>query len=242
MSELYFSISLDKSNDENWIIGFTPIGDIKIPKKYYSFKAEIEKITLTLNLVYKKNTPVKSQYIEDLFNACKLCFSDKEHDFELALSSLTELKDSFLTVSWSKVRDKILIQYGIASLILSLVFVISYFFISDGYQFIVYVLVGSFIGSWLSLAIKTNELTFDQIVSISSEISMPRLRGIFISLLTLTAIFFLKSGVLTFNIGNFSSENISHSIDHAFVLGIILGFSEQYLIGTIKNKSKKALK
>jgi hypothetical protein len=242
MIKHYFDITKYPNNEVPEDIGFTPINDKPIPKNYLTFKSEVEKFISTINKLYKSDRKTWLSYYDRVYYASCICFSGESNDLSLALQTLDEIKQDVVEVSWSNIRNKILKSYGLsASLFMGLMFIAT-FFVSENLVNYLYVLIGTCIGSWLSVAIRTKEIKFEDIRSQVSDVSSPFLRVFFVCILSIAISALLHVGFVEVNIGGISSKDISTKADVAFAIGILFGFGEQSMISTIANKSKTVLK
>tara|TARA_Y100001956_G_C4121226_1_gene187526 strand:+ start:15 stop:593 length:579 start_codon:yes stop_codon:yes gene_type:complete len=174
---------------------------------------------------------------EEVYYAAELCFSGDKSDFLTATQTLDEIKDKLTSSYWAKVRDGILIKYGSAVFWLSLPLVLGFYVFGESYKFYFMSLIGTCVGSWLSLAIRTKQLVFDDIRHHISEVTSPFIRCIFACVLSFVFLMLLKVGFVEIKLGSISSKDISANLEVALTLGIFFGFGEKYLISTINKKS-----
>lgn len=143
---------------------------------------------------------------------------------------------------WAKVRNEILKKYGIAIVVTSFVLAAIGYFVNSNYQFYFISLVGTCLGSWLSIAIRTKDFVFEDIAQHISEVSSPYIRCIFVCVLSFASLVLLVSGFLEIKIGGISSYQIKEDLEVALTIGIIFGFGEKYLISSIRKKSEDFFK
>ncbi|KYL35685.1 hypothetical protein A2I96_13405 [Pseudoalteromonas tetraodonis] len=240
MSDPYFDISR-YPKDSPTDIAFTPISKDVVPKEYLKFKSDVEAFISTNKVLFKDDAVTREQFYEEVYSVASLCYSGEKSDLLTAKQALDDIKGEVLSQHWLKARSKILINYGIAALIISLLLFVSRFLFDDNYSFYFISLIGTCVGSWLSVAIRTKLLLFDEIRQNISENASPYIRCIFACVLSFACLIMFKVGVIEIKLGGISSKEIGTSIEIAIALGILFGFSEKYLISTMDNKSKKAL-
>lgn len=237
MGNIYFQV--DKYPDEKnpTDIAFIPVNDEVIPKEYLRFKSDIEAFVSTIKILFKDDNIVKSKFYDDAFFAAKICFSGNKNDFMTATQTLGEIKNELKSSYWATVRNKILKKYGAAVLVTSLILAVIGYFVNSNYQFYLISLVGTCLGSWLSVAIRTKDFVFEDIAQHMSEVSSPYIRCAFVCILSFASLLLLVSGLLEVKIGGISSHQIKEDVDIALAIGVIFGFGEKYLISSIRKRS-----
>ncbi len=239
MADSYFRVSKYPSESKPTDIAFTPVNQKAIPKEYLRFKSDVESFVSTINLLFGKDQGTRLQFYDEVYYAAELCFSGDKNDFTTAIQTLEEIKDKLTSNYWAKVRDGILIKYGYAVFWISILLAIGVFFSGDDHQFYYVSVLGSCVGSWLSLAIRTKQLIFDDIHHHLSEVSSPYIRCVFTCAISFFFVIFLKVGFVEIKLGTISSKDLSTNLEIALALGALLGFSEKYLVSSISNKSKR---
>lgn len=239
MADSYFIVSKYPNDSDPTDIAFTPVNQKVIPKEYLRFKADVEAFVSTIKLLFSKDKDTWSQFYNEVYYAAELCFSGEKTDFITASQTLDEIKDKLTSSHWAKIRDGILVKYGYAVFWLSLPLALGICMSNEGYRFYFVSILGACIGSWLSLAIRTKQLVFDDVHQHLSEVSSPYIRCIFTCGISFFFIMLLKVGFVEIKLGSMSSTDISINLEIALTLGILFGFCEKYLISTIDNKSKR---
>lgn len=242
MADPYFLVSKYPDENKPTDIAFTPVNKKTIPKEYLRFKADVEAFIATINVLFSKDKDTQSQFYDEAYYAAELCFSGDKSDLLTATQTLDEVKDKLTSSYWAKVRDGILAKYGSAVFLFSLPFVLGFYVLSESYKFYFISLIGTCVGSWLSLAIRTKQLVFDDIRQHLSEVTSPYIRCIFACVLSFVFLMLLKVGFVEIKLGTISSKDISTNLEVALTLGILLGFGEKYLISSINNKSQRIFK
>lgn len=242
MADAYFLVSKYPNDDEPTDVAFTPINIGVIPKEYLSFKAEVESFVSTIKVLFAEDIGTQRHFFNEIYFASELCFSGEKSDLFTANQTLTEIKDKLTSVYWGKVRNKVLIRYGIAALVTSALLFLGYFFNIADKEFYFVGLIGTCLGSWLSLAIRTKQLVFNDIRQHITEVSSPFIRCVFACGLSFCFFLFFQVGFIEFTLGGITSSDISENLEVALTLGILFGFGEKLLISTIGEKSNTMLK
>lgn len=243
MPSLLFDVQKYPSDDKPSDIAFTPVGTEKIHKDFLSFKSDVEVFLLTINALYAKNSSSWSLYFEQLFNLAKLGLAGSKEDLIIARSSFEQLKSDVLIRSWSKIRDKMLIRYGIAVVGFCVLLELSrQFVLSIDFAPYVFCIYGSLLSSWVSLAIRVKEISFEDISHQLSDFGSPIMRCVFVLLLTLICLSLFTSEVIALKIGGLTTEDLTNNMSKYFALGALFGLSEKYLASKMNEKSKNYIK
>lgn len=241
MTECYFKISkYPKNSDSPKDIGFTPVNESPIPKEYLKFKSDVESLITTINNIFENDESNRLNYYEQVFYTTSLCFSGEKHDFPVAVQSIVDIKSDIFKHHWSRIRNKTLVIYGKSVTKISCAFLILYIltiFLKSDWGFYFIALIGTSLGSWLSFAIRSNSLPFEDITQCIFEVREPYIRCIFTCVLSFVFIMLLQVGFIDFNIGGISSKSMDKNLEVALTLGLLFGFSEKTLITTLGNKS-----
>lgn len=238
MVETYFLVSKYPNDSNPTDIAFTPVNKTVIPKEYLRFKSDVETFISTIKVLFNKDKSTQLQFYNEVYFATQLCFSGEKSDLITANQTLDEVKNKLTSSYWAKVRNEILVKYGFSVFVISLILVMFFYFSSVNHQFYFVSLIGACIGSWLSLAIRTKQLVFDDIHQHISEVSSPYIRCIFSCVLCFAFLMLFKVGFIEIKLGGISSTDISINLEIALTLGMLFGFGEKYLISTINDKSK----
>ena len=238
MVDSYFTVSKYPDSDKPTDIAFSPINKTLIPKEYLEFKSDVEAFVSTIKVLFNKDEVTRLQFLDEIYFASLLCFSGEKSDHITASQTLAEIKNKLTISYWSRARNEILKKYGIAAGVISLLLLVGNYFSNTKIEFYFISLIGTCSGSWLSLAIRTKQLKFDDIRQHISEVSSPYIRCFFACLLSLFFILLLKIGVIEIKLGGETSKNISLNLEIALIIGFILGFVEKLLISTINDKTK----
>lgn len=242
MADYYFVVSKYPEENNPTDIAFTPVNKKPIPKDYLKFKSDVESFISTIKVLFSRDKAIQLQFFNEVYFATELCFSGEKDDFITANQTLIEIKDKLTSTYWTKARNEILVKYGIAALLVSFLLFCGYYIFDSNFKYYFISLMGTCLGSWLSLAIRIKQLDFDDIRQQISEVSSPYIRCIFACGLSFSFLMLLKVGVIEVKLGGISSKDLSGSLDLAISLGVLFGFGEKYLVSTINEKSKKMFK
>lgn len=104
----YFVVSRYPNDSDPKGIGFSPVGNGKVPEEYLAFRLDVDCVVQTVNALFEKDNEKRLEVYEQVFQAAKVCFSGREADFVPASQALSELKKTILSSSWILVRNRIM--------------------------------------------------------------------------------------------------------------------------------------
>lgn len=98
-------------------------------------------------------------------------------------------------------------------------------------------LTGTMIGTWLSFGIRKNILTLRDLSNLEADMVEPAIRLIFTGLIAVTIAFIFSQGMVNVVVGGLNSANLITQGSTAFLIGILLGVSEQALPGAVTQRA-----
>ena len=236
----YFSLSkIPETSPHD--IGFSPIGDKKIPNEYLDFKLDIEKTLCTINALFKQDEEVRMQFYEQVYNAAKFGFSGIDGDIIPAIQQINETKKIILKSSWVKVRNKIMIAQGIFSIIFIIVLSIIQFFAHEILRNIPLVLIGTCLGSWILTSMRTGNITFDEIYDNINQFKNCFIRMCYGCVLSTIITICMLAGFFEIKIGNISSSMLPENNFISISIGVLLGLGESSLATKLSDKAKEVI-
>ena len=102
-----------------------------------------------------------------------------------------------------------------------------------------YLLIGSMVGAWLSVASSRWEIAFDGIPEFMDMSAEPPVRLLFVGLLAMTFGLFLQLGIIPIKIGEVSLKTFNAMPQWALLLGIIAGVGERALSMQLLTRAKQ---
>ncbi|NHB86590.1 hypothetical protein [Photorhabdus tasmaniensis] len=239
----YFIVSRYPNDSEPKGIGFSPVGDGKVPEEYLTFRLDVERVVQTVNALalFEKDKDKWLEAYEQVFQAAQVCFSGQEADFVPASQALNELKKNILSSSWSFVRNRIMGIYGLYALLLMIILGVAQYFFHAELKNVPAVLIGTCLGSWLFVSIKTGSIVFDEIYENISQHRSLLLRLIYCCTLSSAVTFCLLAGFFEIKIGGVSTAMIPGNGIIALAAGIFFGLGESSLATKLSGKVKDAI-
>lgn len=237
----YFIVSRYPNNSEPKGIGFSPVGDGKVPEEYLTFRLDVERVVQTVNVLFEKDKDKRLEAYEHVFQATQVCFSGREADFVPATQALNELKKNIHSSSWVFVRNRIMRVYGLYALFLMIILGAMQYFFHAELKNVPAVLIGACLGSWLFVSIKTGNIVFDEIYENISQHSSLLLRLIYCCILSLAVTFCLLAGFFEIKIGEISTAMIPYNGIIAMATGIFFGLGESSLATKLSGKVTDAI-
>ncbi|MBK5016681.1 hypothetical protein [Pantoea sp. S62] len=237
----YFVVSRYPNDSDPKGIGFSPVGDGKVPEEYLTFRLDVERVVQTINALFEKDQDKRLENYEQVFQAAQVCFSGREADFLPASQSLSELKKTILGSSWVYVRNRIMGMYGLYALILMTILGLAQYFFHVELKNVPAVLIGTCIGSWLFVSIKTGSIAFDEIYENVSQHHSLLMRLVYCCTLSSAVTFCLLAGFFEIKLGEVSTAMIPSNGIVALATGIFFGMGESSLATKLSSKVKDAI-
>jgi hypothetical protein len=230
-------------------IKFQPVPHATIPPDVAALQIEIER-TLTTLIVLFPATGKRAQTNEIKFRIyfdklAGIAIAGLGQDQPLLGSmALATLKDEIVTRESGRVKNAYIRRLGLWSASFTVIFVVLYLtagpehvpdWIAKKRGFFILIL-GSFIGTWLSFSIRKVALTFSDLSVAESDQLDPPIRLIFVAGLTLVIGLMFATELASITIGKFHTTFLT-SGGAALVIGLFCGISEQSLSTTVGAKA-----
>ncbi|EFH9594867.1 MULTISPECIES: hypothetical protein [Enterobacteriaceae] len=237
----YFVVSRYPNDSDPKGIGFSPVGNGKVPEEYLAFRLDVDRVVQTVNALFEKDNEKRLEVYEQVFQAAKVCFSGREADFVPASQALSELKKTILSSSWILVRNRIMGVYGLYALLLMIILGAAQYFYTAELKNVPAVLIGTCIGSWLFVSIKTKSIVFDEIYENISQHRSLLMRLIYCCTLSSAVTLCLLAGFFEIKLGEVSTALIPGNAIIAVAAGIFFGLGESSLATKLSGNVKDAI-
>ncbi len=245
----YFNVSQDGNNlDILYQMADDKAGEC--PDDQLALKNDLEAAEAALKVLYpdpEKRVP----RFRELLSLAQVGLQGNAQP-KVAASALANLKQSILTIEGSlrksryfKELGELAAWYALPAFVLAaalkygrpqwLPFLVSSELRALGPLTIALALLfaGAMIGAWLSYGLRTVTLTFDELTAPEEDRLEPRVRLLFVGVLTLVVGLALYLGVLEISLGKISSHDLVHRDALALLIGVLLGASERALTGQV---------
>jgi hypothetical protein len=237
-------------------------GTTEVPAEQLELKGAIEETLTILQVIFPEQT--RPSVVEQLFGnpsapqakrfdayRFKL-FSlarvglERDADPKTAMQALNSLRAEILAQEGPRVKNGYMKRLGAWATASSLISAILYLVIRNNADFSVLgtafrnVLVlwtGTMIGTWLSFGIRRNILTLRDLSNLEADMVEPAIRLIFTGLIAVTIAFIFMQGMVNVTVGQLNSANLFGHGSTAFLIGILLGVSEQALPGALTRRA-----
>lgn len=237
----YFVVSRYPTDSEPKGIGFSPVGDGKVPEEYLTFRLDVEHVIQTINALFENDKVKRLEAYEQVFQSAQVRFSGRETDFVPASQVLNELKKTILSSSWVFVRNRIMGVYGLYALLLIIILGMTQYFFTAELKNVPAVLIGTCTGSWLFVSIKTKNIVFDEIYENMSQHRSLLMRLIYCCTLSSAVTACLLAGFFEIKIGEVSTALIPDNAIIALAAGIFFGLGESSLATRLSGKVKNSI-
>ncbi len=197
----------------------------------------------------KREQRTKAQfraYFNALYILAQLGLDGPKAQPFLARSALANLKDQILTQEAGRIKNGYMVQLGEGGLYLgSIPFVLVLFYeilkwnvsitiipwlefpVTKTIIVFLFAWVGAMIGTFLSFALRNTTLTFDQLVSPEDDQMNPRMRLIYVGLLTFVFSNALVWKLITVTLGSVSTVDLVKGPSLGLLIGVLCGISER---------------
>lgn len=217
---------------------------IDFPESIIELKNEMEAFVKIVATLFKDDKASYKLYYEKLYMLADLAFNGQKEQSFLAKNSLENLKYELVHEVGPRVRTSLLFRYikiSFLPMILMMFFSLGLnsFVENTHMQYVsklILVALGANIGCWLSLAVRTRGVEFNQILPILSDQKGVHSRIIFVMVFSVTLAILIKAGLLSIQLGDFSSSTIETDSYSALAAGFIMGFAEKLFVEKFQNK------
>lgn len=241
----YFTVSKYEVNNELKDIFFeVEDGVSEFPDAVVKLKDDIELFMRVLQRLCYNDLPMYNFYYERIYILSDLAFNGNMTLCALAQNGVDKIKQELLYEKAPYLRNNILIRFLKITFIPFILFYFIYLGISlnqtNTYTIYISKLIlvgmGACVGCWLSLAFRTRHFEFNEIIPILSDSTSIYSRVIFVVIFSISLALLMKAGVITIQLGSFSSNNIENDPILAFSAGLIMGFGEKIFMDNFQKR------
>ncbi|MBD2811905.1 hypothetical protein ID853_13650 [Xenorhabdus sp. Vera] len=244
-NDKFFTVSkYEVPNELNDIFFKVEDGVDEFPDTIIRLKDDIELFIRVLQRLCSNDKIMYDYYYERVYIIADLAFNGSKTQCLLAQNSIEKIKQELLHEKSPHLKSSILIRF---IKIITLPFILlglTYLWINNNQQDsniiylskLILVGLGSCIGCWISIAFRTRNIDFNDIIPILSDSSGIYSRIIFIVIFSISLALLMKSGVIIIQLGNFNSNNIENDPIMAFSAGLVMGFGEKIFMENFQKK------
>lgn len=231
-----------------WYIEFQPVPEAKIPAEVATLQIDIDRTLTTVDMLFPdtgKNDENRRKFGLYYDKVAGIAVAGIGQDQTLfgnlalqALQAKVVLRES------GRVKNSYVRRLGFWSASLAVIFAILYFLARSGCgpvwllpkrEFLM-LLIGCFIGTWLSFSIRKVALSFGELSVVENDQLDPPIRLIFVAGLTMVVGLIFSTQLAAITIGNFNT-NFLGSGTHALLIGLFCGIAEQTLSTTVGSEA-----
>ena len=235
----------DKNADDNFNLKPREDRPGPIPEDQRKVSREVYAVRNTLKFLHGKKEKMEdyTEFIERVKQAARVGCEGSNVDTSLAASALNDIRGDVVRRYGRKIAFLYLLALaawaggGVA--LGFIVIGISQWSGLEALSGYGYLLVGSMVGAWLSVAASRWEIAFDGIQEFADMSAEPPVRLLFVGLLAMTFGLLLQLGIIPINIDNVSLATFSASPQWALFLGIIAGVGEKGLSMQLLTRAKQ---
>lgn len=198
-------------------------------------KAEVEKILIVIQVVFKENNELFNYYYDQLFSLASAGVTSDNANPEAALMTIVSLKNELVEKEGGKIKNKYLKELGKKIFMLETVLIpITIVFkclspLLSTFTPFFFLLIGCFPGVWLSFGVRKTNIKFEELHILEEDRLEPSIRLIFTGLLAIFIGLIYDLGIISINVGKISVELFNNDVLCPVFLGLICGFFEKSL-------------
>ncbi|MEA2835362.1 MAG: hypothetical protein QOG66_3564 [Methylobacteriaceae bacterium] len=233
-------------------IEFQPVPHVDVPPDVSALQIEIEKTLATLIMLFpetgfrrKFNQAQYGQYFDKVAGIAVAGLGQDQT--VLGSMALEALKQEIVTRESGRIKNSYIRKLGSWCVFFMTVTGAVYAvpnlcgglpqWVLEQREFLTLIL-GSFLGTWLSFSIRNVELTFPQLAVMERDQLDPPIRLLFVAGLTLVIGLIFATGLASITIGSFTTAFLN-SGRIALLIGLFCGISEQALSTTVGAKASE---
>lgn len=235
---------------------------VEVPPDQMEVKGEIEETLMILQLIFPAEPkqswlqsllgvpPRKSRfesYRGKLYSLARVGL-EGDADPKTAKQALVNLRAEVLAQEGPVVKNSYMKRLGVWAAAWAVAAAILYLIIranpnfsvlASAYRNLLPLWVGTMIGTWLSFGIRRNVLTLRDLSNLEADMVEPAIRLIFTGLIAVTIAFVFMLGMVNVVVGQLNSSQLYDHGSTAFLIGALLGISEQALPGTLTRRASQ---
>jgi hypothetical protein len=242
----YFTVTQDGTNlDIRYQVA--PGAQGPCPDDQMALKADIEAVEAALKVLYPDEV-LRLPKFRELLSLAAVGLDGPNAAPKIAAAALVSLKTGILLTEGNARKNRYLKQLGkwavlFGGIPLLLVLCLRYVLVcywtllpcvkpdSDLLVHFCLLWIGGMLGAWISYGLRTDVLTFDELVLPEEDRLEPPVRLLFVGTLVLILGLALYIGVVDISFGKISSRDFIHRTSLAILLGVLMGASERALSG-----------
>ncbi|MFR8990442.1 MAG: hypothetical protein ACLVH9_04665 [Fusobacterium sp.] len=213
-----------------------------VPKESAQLYYEIEKILSDLKVIFKDNDEELKKNFKLVLSLAQGGLAGRTGNPQMAKKSLNSLKNDILTVYGQKLKTKYIYNLGKTALFFDIITYILYSTIPNPtFKLYLIVLMGTFIGSWISFCIRKLEIKFDDLVHFEKDLMPYFIRLIFIGIVSVIFAMIINNEIITILFSDFSLKGFFLTKEKSLLFGILCGLVDIKLATNLYKKSEKIL-
>ncbi|HEX3864266.1 MAG TPA: hypothetical protein VHY35_21495 [Stellaceae bacterium] len=236
-------------------IEFSPIPHATVPDEYIGLQIDVERTLTVLNVLFPPQVqgrviPARLRRNADKFSEYYLKLADialtslGQDQPRLGRMALNGLQDEIVAREAAHVKNTYIRRLGFWAFGFAVPTVIFYLVcryseahtLLNRFREFISLLAGCYLGTWLSFAIRRQQLTFWDLARLEEDLLDPPFRLLFVSGLTLVIGLFFSTRMVVFNIGGFNT-GFMHSGSLAVLIGALCGIGEIGLTGAVARRT-----
>ncbi|MEQ8156133.1 MAG: hypothetical protein ABRQ25_14805 [Clostridiaceae bacterium] len=236
---------VDNEDDRNPLdIVFRPNDkfiDTEIPSEQLKLYNSIAYANSIIKSLKYTDNDRKRYYIQELRSLAQTGLVGDKALPNLAADSLTILKNEIVKKEGPRIKNEYMLELGKMAGIFSVIAILGLAFVNYVHSYewgiFLYVWIGAMLGAWISFGARKMSIEFDKLDNIEDDMMYPYIRLMFVGIVSIILLLFIKTSIITIDIGSFSTTQIQNNLESQLLLGLICGLAESKLAVNIYKKA-----
>ncbi len=216
----------------------------EIPEDQQNLYLEVEKTNATIKSLKYAKEDLKFKYFQRLLSIAQAGLVGEAAQPKLAQKSIEKLKEEMLLIEGPRIKNEYMKRLGITALIFVVVLAVAAYlsktFFDNSFDMYCITFIGALFGTWLSYGARQITLKFRNLSLMEDDMMNPVIRLLYMGICSVVLLVFLKTNIITIEVGGISTEKITGSFELQFAIGAVCGLIESK-IGSKLYKTAKAV-
>lgn len=230
-----FAVDVTEGDEDNF--NLRPIVPEPLPDDQERISLAVYQTTNILKLLrangaFANNDAAYHEFVTRIIQAARVGCTDAQVHPPLATAALEQIRTDIFRRKGIRIVYgylMILAWWAFVGIVVGGVMVLLAKFYEPALAGYGWVIIGSMIGAWISVAVSRREVSFDGIQDYIERRAEPFIRMLFVAVFASIFALFLQLKILSLAIGDVDLGSFAGSLGLALVLGVVLGIGEKAL-------------
>ena len=197
-----------------------------VPTEQAKLYNEIENTNNVIKSLKNTQNETKQKYFDKLLSLSQAGLVGETAQPDLALNSLTKLREEMVLVEGQRIKNSYMMDLGIKAVTLSVVAMALAIISIEVSCYNLFTAFGAFAGTWVSFGARRFNITFEQLSLLEEDMMSPWIRLIYIGVCSSIFLLMLNTKILSISIGTLSTTTIKDSVELQITVGVLCGLVE----------------